>query len=101
MRKLFGGRQSARSIHFLTMLSFLAFIVVHVTLVVMTGFARNMNHIVMGTDDQNHIGMFLGFVGIGCRRSLVDRGALHFVEPSARSAARAEIQSPTLCSCSP
>jgi len=36
------------------MLSFLAFLVRHVTLVVMTGFARNMNHIVMGTDDQGH-----------------------------------------------
>ena len=63
--KIFGGRQSARSIHFLTMLSFLAFLVVHVTLVVMTGFARNMNHIVMGTDDRGHMGMYLGFVGIG------------------------------------
>ena len=63
--KLFGGRQSARSIHFLTMLSFFAFIVVHVTLIVMTGFVRNMNHIVMGTDDLNHRGMILGFVGIG------------------------------------
>jgi len=52
--KLFGGRQSARSIHFLTMLSFFAFIVVHVTLIVMTGFVRNMNHIVLGTDDLNH-----------------------------------------------
>ena len=31
----------------------------------MTGFARNMNHIVMGTDDQGHLGMYLGFVGIG------------------------------------
>src|SRR5207253_1328566 len=49
--RIFGGRQSARSIHFLTMLSFLAFLVVHVTLIVMTGLARNMNHIVMGTDD--------------------------------------------------
>ena len=48
--RLFGGRQSARSIHFVTMLCFVAFIGVHVTLVVMTGFARNMNHIVMGTD---------------------------------------------------
>jgi len=63
--KLFGGRQSARSIHFLTMLSFFAFIVVHVTLIVMTGFVRNMNHIVTGTDDLNHRGMILGFVGIG------------------------------------
>lgn len=63
--RIFGGRQSARSIHFLTMFSFLAFLVVHVTLIVMTGFARNMNHIVMGTDDLKPIGMYLGFVGIG------------------------------------
>jgi sulfoxide reductase catalytic subunit YedY len=63
--RIFGGSQSARSIHFLTMLSFLAFLVVHVTLIVMTGFARNMNHIVRGTDDQNPMGIFLGFVGIG------------------------------------
>ena len=63
--RIFGGRQSARSIHFLTMLSFFAFLVVHVTLVVMTGFQRNMNHIVMGTDDLKPIGMWLGFVGIG------------------------------------
>ena len=63
--RIFGGRQSARSIHFLTMLSFVAFLAVHVTLVVMTGFARNMNHIVRGTDDQGPSGMFWGFVGIG------------------------------------
>jgi len=63
--RIFGGRQSARSIHFLTMLSFFAFLVVHVTLIVMTGFARNMNHIVMGSDDQRPLGMLLGFVGIG------------------------------------
>lgn len=62
--RLFGGRQSARSIHFLIMLSFLSFLVVHVTLIVMTGFARNMNHIVMGTDDQGYLGMILGFIGI-------------------------------------
>ncbi len=47
------------------MLGFLGFIVVHVTMVVMTGFARNMNHIVMGTDDLNSSGMYWGFVGIG------------------------------------
>jgi len=63
--KIFGGRQSARSIHFLTMLSFLAFLIVHITLVVMTGFARNMNHIVLGTNDQGRLGIGLGFVGIG------------------------------------
>ncbi|HEY6968503.1 MAG TPA: molybdopterin-dependent oxidoreductase [Candidatus Angelobacter sp.] len=62
---LFGGRQSARSIHFLNMVSFVAFILVHVTLIVMTGFVRNMNHIVRGTDDQGISGVVLGFVGIG------------------------------------
>ena len=62
--KLFGGRQAARSIHFLWMAGFAGFIIVHVTLVVLTGFARNMNHIVMGTDDTRPIGMILGFIGI-------------------------------------
>ncbi len=63
--RLFGGRQSARSIHFVTMVGFLGFLVVHVTLVVMTGFVRNMNHIVMGTDDTSASGVIWGFVGIG------------------------------------
>jgi DMSO/TMAO reductase YedYZ molybdopterin-dependent catalytic subunit/thiosulfate reductase cytochrome b subunit len=62
--RLFGGRQAARSIHFLLLLAYIAFLVVHVTLVVLTGFARNMNHIVLGTDDQKPLGMILGFVGI-------------------------------------
>lgn len=63
--RIFGGRQSARSIHFLTLLSFVAFIAVHVALVAITGFARNMNHIVLGTDDQGDLGIILGFLGIG------------------------------------
>ncbi len=62
--RLFGGRQAARSIHFLLLNGFLAFIVVHVTLISITGFRRNMNHIVMGRDDLHPIGMILGFVGI-------------------------------------
>ncbi|HEX5430792.1 MAG TPA: cytochrome b/b6 domain-containing protein [Bryobacteraceae bacterium] len=63
--RLFGGRQSARSIHFLSMLGFVVFIAAHVTLVALTGFTRNMNHIVVGTDDLNPVGIILGFVGIG------------------------------------
>ena len=62
--KVFGGRQGARSIHFLMMVGFAAFVVVHVTLVAITGFERNMNHIVMGTDDTGPMGMILGFIGI-------------------------------------
>lgn len=62
--RVFGGRQGARSIHFLMMLCWLGFIVVHVTLVALTGFARNMNHIVLGTDNDMPLGMILGFVGL-------------------------------------
>jgi uncharacterized membrane protein (DUF485 family) len=46
------------------MTGYLAFLVAHVALVALTGFARNMNHIVLGTDDQSHLGMVLGFVGM-------------------------------------
>ena len=49
--RIFGGRQGARSIHFLMLVGFISFIVIHVTLVALTGFQRNMNHIVLGTDD--------------------------------------------------
>jgi methionine sulfoxide reductase catalytic subunit len=62
--RLFGGRQGARSIHFLMMLSWVAFLIVHVTLVALTGFKRNMNHIVLGTDNPRPLGIILGFVGI-------------------------------------
>ena len=43
---------------------FLAFTFAHVTMVVLTGFGRNMNHIVMGTDDARPIGLYLGLAGI-------------------------------------
>jgi len=63
--RLFGGRQGGRSIHFLMMLMWVGFITAHVTLVVLTGFKRNMNHIVLGTDNVRPLGMILGFLGIG------------------------------------
>lgn len=62
--RLFGGRQAARSIHFLLMLSFVGFIAVHVGLVVLTGFMRNMNHIVLGTDNLRPQGMIFGLIAI-------------------------------------
>jgi thiosulfate reductase cytochrome b subunit len=63
--KLPGNRQIGRSLHFLVLCAFVAFLVVHVTLVVYTGFARNMNHIVLGTDDRTPLGLYLGLLGIG------------------------------------
>jgi DMSO/TMAO reductase YedYZ molybdopterin-dependent catalytic subunit len=62
--RLFGNRQAARSIHFFGLLGFLGFLVVHVTMVVVTGLVRNMNHIVMGTDDLNPVGLIFGLTGI-------------------------------------
>ena len=62
--KLFGGRQGARSLHFLVLAGYVVFIAIHVGLVAGTGAARNMNHIVMGRDDTNPIGLILGLVGI-------------------------------------
>jgi methionine sulfoxide reductase catalytic subunit len=63
--KLFGSRQGARSVHFILLIGYLCFLVVHVGLVVITGFARNMNHIVTGRDDTRPIGMIIGLVVIG------------------------------------
>jgi hypothetical protein len=47
------------------MCAFVLFLVGHVTMVVITGFVRNMNHIVVGTDDVRLAGVYLGAVGIG------------------------------------
>jgi methionine sulfoxide reductase catalytic subunit len=60
-----GNRQIGRSLHFLMMCAFVGFIVAHVTMVMLTGFARNMNHIVLGTDDSSPLGLYLGLGGIG------------------------------------
>lgn len=63
--RLPGNRQVGRSIHFLILCAFVVFIIGHVSMVMLTGFVRNMNHIVVGTDDINPIGLYLGLAGIG------------------------------------
>jgi thiosulfate reductase cytochrome b subunit len=52
----------ARGIHVVVMVYFVAFIIVHVTLVLATGALRNLNHIYAGRDDQSWIG-FIIFAG--------------------------------------
>lgn len=62
--KLFGNRQAARSIHFLVMIAYVIFIIIHVTLIALTGLVRNMNHIVLGIDDSSNLtGLYIG-IGI-------------------------------------
>ncbi len=63
--KLPGNRQIGRSLHFLIACSFVAFLIVHVAMVALSGLVRNMNHIVLGTDDARTIGLYLGLVGLG------------------------------------
>ncbi|HVU87938.1 MAG TPA: molybdopterin-dependent oxidoreductase [Pirellulales bacterium] len=62
--RLFGGRQKARSLHFLALCGYAAFLVPHVTMVVITGLRQNMNHIVVGTDDRQSTGLIWGLVGL-------------------------------------
>jgi sulfoxide reductase catalytic subunit YedY len=62
--RIFGGRQGARSIHFLLLCGYIAFTVVHVGLVLATGAQRNFNHIVLGTDNTRPLGLILGCVGL-------------------------------------
>ena len=45
---LFGGRQAARTIHFIACFTFLGFIVVHVLEVILTGFFNNIRSMVTG-----------------------------------------------------
>lgn len=61
--RLFGGRQKARSFHFLCMAAYLAFIVIHVSLVFLIYFSRNINHITLG-QDQGHETLAMG-IGAG------------------------------------
>src|SRR6185437_182658 len=63
--KLFGSRQGARSIHFILLIGYLCFLAVHVGLVAVTGFVRNMNHIVTGSDNTHSSGLIIGLIVIG------------------------------------
>ncbi|AMB39325.1 MULTISPECIES: cytochrome b/b6 domain-containing protein [Paenarthrobacter] len=45
--------EAARKVHFPVMIYFVAFVIVHVTLVLATGALRNLNHMYASTDDAN------------------------------------------------
>jgi DMSO/TMAO reductase YedYZ molybdopterin-dependent catalytic subunit/thiosulfate reductase cytochrome b subunit len=59
------NRQVARTVHFLVLLYFVAFIAVHVTMVFITGALVNLNHITRGVDAHNWGGVWLFAIGIG------------------------------------
>ena len=49
--KIFGGRQAARSLHFLGMMAFVLFIIAHILLVVVERFPENMGNILLGNGE--------------------------------------------------
>ncbi len=57
--RLFGGKQGARSLHFLSLLAFIAFIIVHTALVLIVHFQDNIRNIVFG-DPSANFGLALG-----------------------------------------
>ena len=48
LTEIFGGRQSARSIHFIVAWALVAFFFVHVAMVILSGFFRQMSGIIFG-----------------------------------------------------
>jgi len=51
--------QTARSLHFLVLIWFLVFIVLHVSMVVTTGVLRNVNHMYASRDDNSWLGLMI------------------------------------------
>ena len=46
--EIFGGRQAARTIHFIACFSFVGFVAIHVSQVILTGFYNNMRSMITG-----------------------------------------------------
>lgn len=64
--KLFGGRQKARSLHFLCLVGFAVFLVLHLSLVAAHGLSREFSLIVLGADAvrDHRLALILGGLGI-------------------------------------
>jgi sulfoxide reductase catalytic subunit YedY len=66
--KIFGGRQAARSLHFLGMVAFVLFIIAHILLVVVERFPENMGNILLGSGEGVSllaaIGLFAFYIAI-------------------------------------
>jgi thiosulfate reductase cytochrome b subunit len=69
------GDRFARTVHWLTAVYFIAFTVVHVALVLLTGALRNLNHMFAGRDDETWVGaaVFAGALAVTAAAALVLR----------------------------
>jgi methionine sulfoxide reductase catalytic subunit len=65
LSRFLGGRQAARSVHFLGLVAFVLFFVVHVSLVVAHGLGVGMEKIVLGSEGRSEsLAVLLGVCGI-------------------------------------
>ncbi|MDQ3886667.1 MAG: cytochrome b/b6 domain-containing protein [Actinomycetota bacterium] len=63
--KLFGGKQGARSLHFLGLCAFVAFIVVHTVMVIIHGLPDELSKILLGSSQANHtVAVLLGLLAL-------------------------------------
>ena len=62
--RLFGGRQPARSIHFLSLLAMVGFALVHILLVSVEDFPRNMAWIIHGQYSLERVAVWIGLAGL-------------------------------------
>jgi len=51
--RIFGGFQSARTIHFFAFAVLILFLVAHVLMIIKSGFKRQMRAMTIGQDDEN------------------------------------------------
>ena len=65
LSRLLGGHQAARSVHFLGLLAYVLFFVVHVALVIAHGFGAGIEKIVLGSEGRSQsLAVLLGACGI-------------------------------------
>jgi methionine sulfoxide reductase catalytic subunit len=60
--KIFRGRQVARSLHFLGMVAFVLFIIVHISMVALSDFPKNMGNIFLG--EATSLGIAIGIFAL-------------------------------------
>src|ERR671933_1337068 len=63
-QKIFRGRQVARSLHFLGMLAFILFIIIHIIMVTVEHFPENMGNIVLGNEQGITLGIAIGLFAL-------------------------------------
>lgn len=63
--KLFGGKQGARSVHFLGILAFVGFVIVHTAMVIIHGLPKGFAKIVLGSEHASHtLALAIGSAGL-------------------------------------